>query len=244
MAVVTSMQELPFNILTDLALPQKWLARLENARRDNNALDEVARMLETRRMTSPHDESLSIPEDAVTLEQAALFYYLVTTLKPILSIETGFKLGLAAAVITLAHMGNGLNGGHVPIQDQAKQVLDGAGFYTLQRLNLQGYQIMEHPPSVVLPQVYSQGLNQGLLFVYLNSAENADEQVMEYFYLNRMLNEGGVIAINTAHPARRRLVEFIREDRDDYAIRELTCDITLVQKPHLTNLARHFATRH
>ncbi len=159
-------------------------------------------------------------------------------------IETGFNLGLTAGVITAAHMRNGLNGGHVPIQDQAKIVAEGTGFYTMQRLGLQGFQIMEHPPAVVLPQVYAQGLNQGLLFVYLNSAENADEQVMEYFYLNRMLNEGGVMAINTTHPARRRLVGFIREDRDDYAIRELSCDITLVQKPNVTDLARHLATRH
>lgn len=236
--------DLPFNILTDLPVAQEWLAQLEADRHEGSALDDVLGIVETRHVLSPHDELIKIPEGGLTLEQAALFYYLVTTLKPILTIETGFRFGLAASVITLAHMKNALNGGHVPIQEQAKLVNEGTGFYTMQRLKLEGFQLMEHAPAIVLPQVFTQGLNQGLRFVYLNSAESTDEQIMEYFYLIRMLNEGGVMAINTTHPARRRLIDFIRSDRDDYAIRELTCDITLVQKPNVTVLSRHTATRH
>jgi hypothetical protein len=239
-----SISDLPFNILTDLPSPQEWLDRLDVACHEMPALDEVIQLIKLGHVPTPMGELMKLSEDSVTMEQAALLFYLATTLKPILTIETGFKMGLTASVFTLAHMRNELSGGHVPIQEQAKLVNEGIGLYTLERLNLQGYQIMEHAPAVVLPQVYMQNLNKGLKIVYLNSAENADEQIMEYFYLNRMLNEGGVMAINLNHPARQQLVEFIRNDRSDYAIRMLPCNIALVQKPNVTELSRHMATRH
>ncbi|WP_206214361.1 hypothetical protein, partial [Pseudomonas viridiflava] len=58
-----------------------------------------------------------------------------------------------------------------------------------------------------------------------------DEQMMEYFYLIRLLNEGGIIAINTRAPARQELVDYIRKNRHDYAVRVVDDHITLVQIP-------------
>lgn len=232
---------LPFNILTDLPAQSEWAKRTDATRRTMASLDDLLTMIETRRIKTENGQDNALPDDAVTLTQAELFFYLITEIKPVLSIETGFHFGLAAGVITAAHMANGENGGHIPIQDQAKQVEEGTGFYTLQRLDLSGYQIMEHEPALVLPQIYLQQLSNGLKFVYFNSADNFEEQMMEYFYINRLLNEGGVMAINTGSAARRELVDYIRKNRYDYAIRELDCGITLVQKPAMADLAKYQA---
>jgi hypothetical protein len=236
--------ELPFNVVTDLALPTEWSQRVNAARRTMPALDDLFTMIETRTIKTQDGKEIPLPSYAVTLEQAELFYYLVTEMKPILSIETGFNMGLTASVITLAHMVNGLNGGHIPIQEQAKQVEHGVGFYTMERLGLTGYQIMEHEPALVLPQVYLQKLNDGLKFVLFSSSDDFEEQMMEYFYINRLLNEGGVMAINLASPARRQLLDYIRQNRHDYAIRELDCNIALVQKPSISDLAKYTGVKH
>lgn len=242
--VATFSDTLPFNILTDLAQPQQWLDQLEQARVLTPALDEVLTYIERKQITNESGAIVTVPDNVLTVEQAALLFYLIETTKPTLSVETGFTYGLAASVMTLAHMRNDQNGGHVPIQENAKQIHDGIGFYLLQKLGLRGFQLMEHEPAIVLPQLYMQQLNNGLTLVYLNSAEDADEQVMEYFYLIRLLNEGGIMAINTNHPARQKLVDFIRTDRDDFAVLALPCGITLIQKPNVTALSRTAGIRH
>jgi len=234
--------ELPFNILTDLASPAAWSKIAHEARNDTPQLDEVFSMIERREVIDTNGKNVKLKDGDITLEQAELLFYLIHEIKPILSVEMGFANGLAASVMTTAHMLNGLNGGHVPIEDQAKLVNDGIGHHTMERLELTGYQIMEHEPALVLPQMLLQQLNQGLKLVYFNGARTFEEQMMEYYYMNRLLNEGGVLAINTANAARRELVDFIRRDRHDYAIRALSCGITLVQKPAVTALAQHAAS--
>lgn len=237
--------ELPFNILTDLAPPATWSNTATHARNRMPTLDELFAMIERREVVDQNGKNMRVPDQEVTSEQAELLFYLVTQIKPVLSVEVGFYTGLAAGVMTSAHMLNGRNGGHVPIQEQAKLVHDGVGFHTMERMELSGYQIMEHETALVLPQLYMQNLNQGLSLVYFNGAQDFEEQMMEYFYLNRLLNEGGIFAINTNHACRRDLIDFIRRDRDDYAIRALSCGITLVQKPAFTALAQHSAaTKH
>ena len=239
-----SLHDLPFNILTDVPSVPELVARFDLARHEDVILDELAQYVQTGRIPAATGELIKIPEDTITIEQLALLFYLVVTLKPILSIETGFGVGLMAAMMTLAHMRNGLNGGHIPIQDQAKLAHEGIGFYTMQRLELTGFQLMEHAPAFVLPQVCMQGLNQGFRLAYLNSATSFEEQMMEYYYLNRMLNEGGILAVNTTHLTRQKLVEFIQKERDDYAVRVMPCDITLIQKPDIHELLRSSSTRH
>jgi hypothetical protein len=242
--VTASLHELPYNILTDLPSMAVMLAQLEVARHESHSLDEVVRFVETGRIPTASGEFLKVPEDTITIDQVALLYYLTVTLKPILSVETDFGVGLMASVMTLAHMQNGLNGGHIPIQDQAKLAHEGIGFYTMQRLGLVGFQLMEHAPAFVLPQVCMQGLNQGFRLAYLNGSGSLDEQIMAYYYLNKMLNPGGVLVVNTTHPARQKLVEFIQKERDDYAVRVMPCGITLIQKPDIQELLRSSNTRH
>lgn len=231
--------KLPFNILTDLPSPEEWHKRSRQACGTLPALDKIFSMIEQGWVPNLHGKKYRLEEGDVTTAQAELLFYLVTETKPILTVETGFEHGLNAAVITAGHMYNGLNGGHVPVQNQPKAILDGIGFYTMERLELNGYQIMEHETGTVLPQMYLQKLNQGLSFVYFSSATDFDEQMMEYFFLNRLLNEGGIMAINTHAPARQELVAYIRKARHDYAVRETPCGITLVQTPNHSAIARH-----
>lgn len=233
-------QDLPFHILTDLATPSVWTQNARKACSKMPALDALFTMIDKREISRGELRTpYAVKDDSVTTQQAELFLYILTQIKPNLSLEIGFGDGLLSGVLTAAHMYNGLKGGHIPVQDRARAIYGGIGIYVLEHLNLENYQIMEHPSATVLPQIYLQHINDGLLFAYLNHATGFDEQMMEYFYITRLLNEGGILAINTTHPARRALVDFIRSDRDDYAVRDMECDVTLVQIPKLTVLADH-----
>jgi hypothetical protein len=231
--------KLPFSILTDLPSPEEWHKRTRKACAKLRVLDDILSMIEQRYVPNEHGKKIKLGTHDVTVEQAELLFYLITETKPILTVETGFDHGLVTSMMTAAHMVNELNGGHVPIQSQPRYVHEGVGLFTVEKLNLTGYQIMEHEPAMVLPQMYLQKLTDGLALVYFNSAKEFDEQMMEYFYMNRLLNEGGIMAINTSHPARQELVDYIRKNRFDYAVRELDCGIALVQLPQPSALAQH-----
>jgi hypothetical protein len=231
--------KLPFSILTDLPSPEEWHKRCRQACSTIRQIDTILSLIEQGFVPNEHGRKIKFREDDITVEQAELLFYLTTEVKPILTVETGFDHGLVTAIFAAAHMYNELKGGHVPIQAQPKYVMEGVGFYTLEKLGLSLYQVMEHESAMVLPQMYLQKLSEGLGIVYLNSATEFDEQMMEYFYLNRLLQEGGIIAINTAASARRELVDYIRTSRFDYAVREMSCGITLVQLPQPLALAQH-----
>lgn len=235
----------PFNILTDLPATAEVLNLVKVQRAANPLAEALFAMIEKGEIALKDGTKAKLKSEAPTLQQASWLYYLITTMKPILTVETGFDQGLTGAIMTAAHMANGLHGGHVPIQDEAKKVENGIGFKLFTEFALSGYQIMEHEPAHVLPQLYLQRLNQGMRLVYFNDAVTSDEQMMEYYYLNLLLNEGGVFVINTAHTARRYLVDYLKENRHDYAMRELDCGLTLVQKPLEADVMNQiFSVRH
>lgn len=230
---------LPFNILTDIPSAAEIHRNTRQVCAKLPAMETIFEIIEKRKHTTPNGVNVLLGFRDVTIPQAELFLFLLTHIKPILSIETGFEKGIVAALMTAAHMVNGLKGGHVPMQNAAKIIHGGSGYKLMQELGLEGYQIMEHDPSWVLPQVFMERLNDGLKFVYFNSARSFDEQMMEYFYISRMLNEGGVIAINTREEARRKLVDYIRAAHQDWAVREIDETLTLVQMPQMSVLAQH-----
>lgn len=235
---------LPFSILTDLPSPAEWHKRCRQCVSQLPALDKLLSMIEQREVPTVDGGTIKLSESDLSLAQAELLFYLIHETKTILSVETGFGKGLVTGVVTAAHLVNDLRGGHVPMQARDDRTADDIGEYLLGSLDLAGFQLMDHESATVLPQMYLQQLNDGLSFVYFNSARSFDEQMMEYFYLNRLLNEGGIMAINTQDAVRRELVAYIRRDRHDYAVREIDEAITLVQKPMVSALAKHSPNFH
>lgn len=230
---------LPFSILTDLPSAAEWHKRCRQFAAKYPALDKLLTMIEQREVPTVEGKKIKLSERDLSLVHAELMFFLINETKTILSVETGFGKGLATGIITMAHHANDLHGGHVPMQARANRSEDDIGEYLLQSLEIAGFQLMDHESANVLPQMYLQQLNEGLSFIYFNSARQFDEQMMEYFYLNQLLNEGGIMAINTQEKPRQDLVDYIRRDRHDYAVREIDEKLTLVQKPMMSALAMH-----
>jgi hypothetical protein len=234
-----------FNITTDLPSAVELRGLMTDARKKNAPLNRLLTMVEAGEIRITDGAIIKINAENHVLDRVMWLYYLTVAAKPILTIETGFHQGLIAAAITLAHMDNALHGGHVPIQDRAKQVENGIGFKLFTDFSLSGFQIMEHEPAMVLPQVYLQNLNAGLRLAYFNFATSSDEQMMEYFYINTLLNEGGIMVINTDHAARRFLVDYLQKERHDMVLRTLECGLVLAQKPVMADvMADVFSVRH
>lgn len=236
---ILPLAQLPFSILTDVMSPAEWHKRTRKACSSIPALDDVLTMIEKREVKWGDNIAAILDDNDITLREAELLFYLICEIKPILTVETGLGKGVAAAVMIAAHMHNGLNGGHVPLQKKNENTKDNPGVALLNALPLTGFQIMDHESALVLPQMYLQQLNDGLKFAYLNNATEFDVLMMEYFYVNQLLNEGGIIAIDTRERVRRELVDYVRRERHDYAVREIDETMTLIQKPQLAALSMH-----
>lgn len=236
---VLPLAQLPFNILTDVMSPAEWHKQTRKACSKLPVLDDVLTMIEKRQVQWGDNISAVLDDGDITLREAELLFYLMREIQPILTVETGLGKGVAAAVMIAGHMHNGLNGGHVPLQKKHENTKDNPGVALLNALPLTGFQIMDHESALVLPQMYLQQLNDGLKFAYLNNATEFDVLMMEYFFVSRLLNEGGIIAIDTRERVRRELVDYVRRELHDHAVREIDEHMTLIQKPQIMALSQH-----
>lgn len=174
----------------------------------------------------------AIDDKLINKDILSTLFYLTDKIKPTLTLETGFVYGLAATTFLSAHELNNRQGGHVPVADtyffeegdkKSADLIKGYGF--------DSYQVMEHPPIIVLPQLLLQEVAPDLKVVFLNSAEGFEEACVEFFYIDKMLLEHGVLAINTnKSDAYKDLVTHIKDKRFDYKAKELDCGLVLFQK--------------
>lgn len=220
-----------FDLENDLPDQQVINATTEKEAENNSALKELLAALDEGKLLSPEGEKVDIPKNSVSKDKAATLFYLTHVMKPILTVETGFYSGISAGMFLSAHMMNNINGGHVPIQNQANEINDGIGTYTLKRLGFQNYQLMEHEASLVMPQMLLQNLAEDLYIVFLNGSDRFDEAMLELYYMDLMVQTDGLIIFNTVDsPARQAVLDYTLKNKPYYISKEMDNGLVILQK--------------
>ena len=219
------------NITKDIPSQKKIAAYVAEQTNNSSVLAEIMATADSRKLLAPDGTLIDLPKDVARKNQLELLFYLTHILKPILTAETGFNYGMTASAFLCAHALNHLKGGHVPIQNEALSLHEGIGAHTLHRLRLENYQIMEHEPCIVLPEMLLQRLAPDLRLAYINGADEYDEAMLEFYYLDRQTLSNGIIAVNThKSKGRKDILKFIKKYRPTYKVAETDCGITLIQR--------------
>lgn len=219
------------NITSDIPSQDEIHNFVEEQRKSSTALDDVLTSMEEGSLLAPSGEKVELHPDCVTKDIAETLFYLTSKIRPILTVETGFIYGLSATAIMCAHEINNLNGGHVPIQVHAKEIHDGIGAYTLERFGFTNFQLMEHESSLVMPQMLIQNLAPDLSLAFINGSKRFDEIMLEVHYIDLLLVNDGVIAINTNHnPAAKAVVDYMKTNKPYYTSKEMDNGLVLFQK--------------
>lgn len=184
-------QEVSFDI-KKLPKSSELIDFLNGEAKKNAPLKKLVKFCEKGEITID-DETVMVESHATNLTELALLYYLARTQTADMTLETGFNYGLASAAILLAHQANHTGSGHVPVADNIREIEYGIGVKLLEHFELENYQLMEHPPFVVLPQIYANGIGGNLGIAYLNGRHEFTQSLIELFYTLHMTAETCVI---------------------------------------------------
>jgi predicted O-methyltransferase YrrM len=146
---------------------------------------------------------------AISSVEGEFLQRLVCQLDPTVSIEVGLAYGISALFICDAlKVRNGTQ--HIAIDPNQHGKWDGIGIANVRRA---GYadivQLIEAPSYRVLPELERSGKRVG--FAFIDGWHTFDFTLVDFFFIDRMLNIGGVVAFDDASwPAIRKVCRFVK----------------------------------
>lgn len=155
----------------------------------------LANILETGQFTGPDGQLLSIRAE-ISEAQGDMLQRIIQEIKPRVSLEVGLAYGVSALFICDALKSVG-GERHVVIDShQMTPVWDnGAG---LHNLKLAGYESLldfhGEESQRALPKLDARG--EKIDFAFIDGAHTFDHALVDFFYVDRMLNVGGVVAFD------------------------------------------------
>jgi hypothetical protein len=178
----------------------------------NTVLEEILR---TGFTVAESGEKISI-HSAVSEAEGQFLGNLVSELKPRLTLEAGLAFGVSALFICQALPAGAKHIAIDPLQFSGPWGAgwQGAGLAALKRAGY-GDRVELHPePSyVVLPQLAAGGVKIG--FALIDGWHTFDFALVDLFYIDRMLEVGGIVALDDVHmPSIRKVCRFALTNLD------------------------------
>jgi len=185
------------------SIPEYERGRLLNA-----VLGEI---LFTGQMTDPDGAKRRVP-DSVAANEAQFLYDLVTQTGARATAETGFAFGVSSLAICQA-LADNEGGQHHAIDPNQLSGYNGMGLYNLERAGLLSFcQLHEGPSHLMLPRMLEAGIR--LDFAFIDGWHTFDYTLLDFFYMDKMLNPDGVVAFHDVRlPSVVRVIDFVLTHR-------------------------------
>jgi predicted O-methyltransferase YrrM len=186
------------------------------SRKMNVVLEKI---LETGEFAGPKEQLIKV-RGQIPREEGEFLQKIITDLKPKVTLEVGLAYGISALFICDA-LDQSSGARHIVIDShQLTDVWDeGAGLHNLKKA---GYEkIVEFHDAEsqrALPQLEASGLK--IDFAFIDGAHTFDHVLVDFFYIDRMLRIGGVVAFDDADwPTVGKVCRFIIKNRN-YSVYE------------------------
>ncbi len=175
----------------------------------NEVIEQIFR---TGRVEDAQGESHENLISSVTFEAGTLLYDLVRTLKPARTLETGMAYGISTLFICQAHRDNG-GGSHTAIDPLEERRFKSIGLANIERAHLKDVlRFYQAPADEVLPQLCAQ--HERFDFAFIDGNHLFDYALVDFFYIDKLLNIGGHIAVDDLWiPAVRSVVSFVLRNK-------------------------------
>ena len=176
---------------------------------DNSILQN---MYQTRCVVDAENNSYSIGA-VISIIHANALYHSVMTFKPRVVLEVGMAYGASSLAILTALRDLGQNGSLISIDPFQSTHWHNIGILNIQRSNLaKSHTVIEQYDYLALPRLLEQGHSIDL--AYIDGNHEFDYALLDFFYIDKMLGVGGVVAFNDcALPAVKRVLSFVRKVR-------------------------------
>lgn len=172
----------------------------------------IERIFRTGYVEDAQGKSYENSSSSVTFEIGTLLYDLVRALKPDKTLETGMAYGISTLFICQAHRDNGA-GRHTAIDPFQEQTFKSIGLANIERAHLKDVlRFYQAPSDEVLPQLCAQ--HERFDFAFIDGDHHFDHALVDFFYIDKLLNLGGHVAFDDLWiPAVRRVASFVLKNK-------------------------------
>jgi cephalosporin hydroxylase len=171
-----------------------------------------------------------INESCTPMLEGQILWYITRQLRPMLIIETGFGWGASAAFFLSAL--SPWHGKLISIDPFIPGIGQGKpGTTFVQQLGLaQNHELLETTSETVLPMLVARKPAEKVMFAYIDGCHHFDGALIDFIYLNRLLEIGGVIGFDDVlSPAVRTVTSFVANNFP-YKLHYATRRLLLCQK--------------
>jgi hypothetical protein len=184
----------------------------------NSLLHRLDKALACRRFEDNDGNIEHLGKEAITAFQVALIYFLANSLRPAVTVETGFGLGVSS----LAFLASGAEYDHKKHIAIDPYGLSGRGSIILNHISQlpnNRFLVLREPSEYALPRLVS---NRDLVDCYVSLIDGSHlfEIVMaDFTYLDRVTPRGGCIIFDDVKaPAIETVINFIRSNKRNYHV--------------------------
>lgn len=167
----------------------------------------IAEIMGTRKVTNGRATfELSSSISADEGEQLARW---LTAVKPDTYLEVGFAYGISALYAGSALKATKKNYTHIIIDPMQSENWHNVGVHNLQREGLwDNVQYREQGSETALPELMQAGTR--LQAAFIDGWHTLDHALVEFFYINRMLDTGGIVIFDDANwPGITKLIRYV-----------------------------------
>jgi predicted O-methyltransferase YrrM len=200
----------------------------------------LAEVYRTGVMYSVNNEPVMLNDTSLGLTEGRILWYLSRQFRPPVIIETGFGRGGSAAFFLTAL--SAWKGRLISIDPAFRSWAQDTGATYIDNLGFSGnHTLIEEPSELALANIISQKLVENLKLSYIDGSHHFDGTLIDFIYLDRLTEIGGIIAIDDAHaPAVRTLASYIAHNLP-YQLHYATSRLVLCKKlAHLDREWCHF----
>jgi predicted O-methyltransferase YrrM len=189
----------------------------------------LAEVYKTGVMYKVNDVPVVLDNTSLGLIEGRILWHICRRLRPQVVIETGFGRGESAAFFLAAL--SSWKGRLISIDPAFKDWAQDIGTTYLDKLGLKGgHTLIEEPSELALAKIISESLVANLKFSYIDGSHHFDGTLIDFMYLDRLTEPGGIIAIDDAHaPAVRTVASFVAHNLP-YQLHYATSRLVLCKK--------------
>lgn len=170
----------------------------------NSLLSEI---LQSKKVKDENGEIHTL-HSAIDENEIAFITQQIKNRKSVNSIEIGCAMGISSLAICEAISNNSESAHHVIVDPFQKEDWQNIGKSNLKKANFRNYTFYEERSEYLLPKLAEQ--NNKFDFAFIDGWHTFDHTLIDFFYLNRMLQTGGILIIDdVGMPSINKLARFI-----------------------------------
>jgi predicted O-methyltransferase YrrM len=160
----------------------------------------------TQKVTDSDGNSYRLDSN-IDIAEGEFLKQLIEKYKPVNTIEIGFAYGISSLYICTAL--DHIPGAQHTILDPVQSTYwKNIGVANLQRANISYFNLLEEQSEIALPKLLAEG--RKFDFGFIDGNHTLDHTLIDFFYLNRMMEPGGIIVIDdVGMPAINKIVRYI-----------------------------------